>query len=319
MPSAANAGLQSEPGTVFEYSRAGYYLLGLIIEERLGRPYTRVLHEELLGPLGLTATHMDEEIQPLTYSTHPFADVAAGFTDVAWSSGGGLYRALPPDVDYHGIYWSSGGLFSTTADMAHWALQLWGSDAVVGLAGREAMTTFLDQDFAFTGLGTFAFCPCWWHGDRLHGERWGHLGATGAIEYDPADQVSLAMHVSGIVTDERVIEALDDLSSRIRSLVRGRPLDIDKDAGLLGAAPVNRRSCGQIVGGSYTDYLERLWYLDNCVTPADLLTAPCDLTEESVACGAPQPEPALTARTLCEPDEEAVFNGPEDPDTPPCD
>jgi len=45
-----------EPGTGWNYSNTGYYLLGMVIESVDGRPYARFMQEEFFTPLGLTRT-----------------------------------------------------------------------------------------------------------------------------------------------------------------------------------------------------------------------------------------------------------------------
>jgi CubicO group peptidase (beta-lactamase class C family)/peptidoglycan/LPS O-acetylase OafA/YrhL len=222
LATAAEEGLQFEPGTSSLYSRAAYYLLGLLIEDKLARPYSLALRQELLDPLGLASTFMDEEIQPLSYSTHPFAQGIFGYPGAVSYLIAAHQQAW--QGDYRGVLWSSGGLWSTTSDLARWAANLWGSEQVVSPTSIDSMTTFLGPEFDFAGLGTFAFCPCWMEGDRLRAERWGHLGATGVLEFDPADQVAIATHTSGSILDDNRMAALDDLSRRLRDLTRGREL-----------------------------------------------------------------------------------------------
>ncbi len=220
---AANKGLQSEPGTAFRYSSPGYYMLGLVIEQVMGVSYTRALHQDLLGPLGLNATFMDEESNPLPESTHPYRADRYGYEGITWTSGG-LHLEIVPEFEYHGRLWTSAGLRSTTNDLARWTLDLWGSDRVVSAGSLEAMTTFLGPEFQYAGLATYPYCPCWREGERIRAERWGHLGLTGLIEYDPVDRIALAVSTSGTTVDEQVIVALDDLSLRLRRLVRGREM-----------------------------------------------------------------------------------------------
>ncbi|MSQ61481.1 MAG: hypothetical protein EXR43_02735 [Dehalococcoidia bacterium] len=206
------AGLQFEPGSDFLYSTPGYMLLGLVIENVMNRSYTEVLHRDLLDPLGLTFTYMDEDLLPLDYSTHPY-----------W---------VHPELGYYGILWSAGGIWSTTEDLARWANALWGGDTVVSPASLDAMTTFLGREFAFTGLGTYPFCPCWTEDRRLRADTWGHLGVSGMIEYDPEDRIAVSMSISGTLVDENVEMALEDLSIRLRDLIRGRPFAAaEPDAG----------------------------------------------------------------------------------------
>src|SRR5207248_6395014 len=60
-------------GSNWKYSNTGYYLLGLIIEAVSGQPYADYLRDHIFGPLGMTATRMND----------PYAIIpgrAAGYT-----------------------------------------------------------------------------------------------------------------------------------------------------------------------------------------------------------------------------------------------
>jgi len=222
---AGRTPLAFTPGTGFLYSSSGYYMLGLVIEKVTGVPYTTALHERILDPLGLTGTHMDEELTPLGYSTHPVSNVALRSSSGVLRSSSGA-RTLPPLFEYRGILWSAAGLHSTVSDLTAWAMALWDSPAIVSDAMRTQMTTFLGPEFQYAGLGTYPFCPCWTENGRLVSERWGHYGRSGVLEYDPRDRVALAIYTNGTDIDERLIVAYDDLSHRVRELIRGRPLSL---------------------------------------------------------------------------------------------
>jgi D-alanyl-D-alanine carboxypeptidase len=219
---ATRESLLFEPGTSFTYSSPGYFMLGLIIEHVTGMSYTEALHERLLDPLHLDHTQMDEELSPLDYSTHPTANPALR------SSSGVLRSSSGAHVDefafeYYGVLWSSAGIQSTAADLAAWGIALWGSDAVLDEATRAQMTTFLGPEYQYAGLGTYPFCPCWRDADgKLQGERWGHYGRSGVLEYDPAGRVAVAIYTNGTDIDERLIVAYDDLSNRLRAALYGR-------------------------------------------------------------------------------------------------
>jgi hypothetical protein len=168
---------------------------------------------------------MDEEIAPLAYSTHPIVSPVLRSSSGVLRSSSGL-RSSNPSFDYRGILWSSAGLESTVGDLTTWALALWDGATVVSPATRDTMTTFLGPEFQYAGLGTYPFCPCWRTDDgRVVGERWGHYGRSGVLEYDPRDRLAVAIYSSGPDLDERLIVAYDDLSKRIRDLVRGREIE----------------------------------------------------------------------------------------------
>lgn len=48
--------LLSEPGTEFFYSSLGTVLLGAVMSEAAGKPYRRIIEEEVLAPAGMTST-----------------------------------------------------------------------------------------------------------------------------------------------------------------------------------------------------------------------------------------------------------------------
>src|SRR6185369_13267845 len=106
---------------------------------------------------------------------------------------------------YYGNLWSAGGLYSNTSDLARWGIELWDGDKVISKAARQQMTTFLGADFDYTGLGTYPFCPCWQENGELQAERWGFVGLTGTLEYDPVDRLSLAVEISGTILDDRAL------------------------------------------------------------------------------------------------------------------
>jgi CubicO group peptidase (beta-lactamase class C family) len=52
--------LVSEPGKQFAYNNCGYFLLGLIVEKATGRSYADLLRENIIDPLGLKQTGLDD-------------------------------------------------------------------------------------------------------------------------------------------------------------------------------------------------------------------------------------------------------------------
>lgn len=101
-------------GTGYEYSNLGYALLGRVIEEVTGRPYTDVVAEEILGPLGLESSGFD-------VAALPPAAVVPGFRRTADS---GLEELVPTRP---GAFSAIGGLWSTVPDIAAWIARLLGA------------------------------------------------------------------------------------------------------------------------------------------------------------------------------------------------
>ncbi|MGW9826451.1 D-alanyl-D-alanine carboxypeptidase [Brevibacterium pityocampae] len=109
-------------GTGYEYSNLGYALLGRVIEEVTGRPYTEVVAEEILRPLGLESSGFD-------VAALPPAAVVPGFRRTA---DGGLEELVPTRP---GAFSAIGGLWSTVPDIAAWIGRLLDASAPVTAAG----------------------------------------------------------------------------------------------------------------------------------------------------------------------------------------
>ena len=148
------------------YSDLGYALLGEGLASAAHTDYPRLLHQRLLGPLGMTSTTV-----PITDSDLP-ADASAGYG---------------PDGQRHKAWamhaWASaGGIRSTPADMAKYATALLNGSA----PGMNALTPRWDE-------GNGAQVGYAWHAEQLEGKTVTyHGGATGgfcaAIVLDRANQ-----------------------------------------------------------------------------------------------------------------------------------
>jgi D-alanyl-D-alanine carboxypeptidase len=104
-----------EPGSSFEYSNSGYYLLGLIIERASGYTYEEYLKREFFNPIGMddTCYASDRSIIPNRvrgYDTQQGASIKTGLQNCEYIS------MNPP--------YAAGGLCSTTTDMAKWLSSL---------------------------------------------------------------------------------------------------------------------------------------------------------------------------------------------------
>ncbi|WP_460476267.1 serine hydrolase domain-containing protein [Brachybacterium huguangmaarense] len=112
-------GLTSTPGTGFEYSNTGFALLGRVIDEVAGTPYTRYIEERFLRPLGMADTAFDVEDldRDRVAIGHRIADRAD------------RTRFEPLPFDRPGVYGAMAGLYSTTADVARWVRFLAAADA----------------------------------------------------------------------------------------------------------------------------------------------------------------------------------------------
>ncbi|MEU8573925.1 serine hydrolase domain-containing protein [Streptomyces asoensis] len=95
-------------GRRYHYSNPGYALLGALVEELRGAPWEEVLRREVLEPLGLDRT-----------SVHPQAPAAGGWAVHPWAD-----VMLPEPAEDFGRMAAAGQLWSTTADLARFAVFL---------------------------------------------------------------------------------------------------------------------------------------------------------------------------------------------------
>ncbi len=108
------------PGDGWSYANANYYLLGLIVERITGASLTDELQRRYLGPLGLESTRVLSAERPEPLSA-------------AWAT----------------VFWASGAMASSAADLARWGDALY-AGGVLEPAMREAMLSFNADDY---GLG----------------------------------------------------------------------------------------------------------------------------------------------------------------------
>ena len=102
--------LLTSPGTAAQYSNAGFDLLGDVLEQASGKPYTQLFSERTAQPLGLTETTLSptpEQCARLMIAAHR----ESRCTDTQASAG-------------------SSGMYSTAADMTLWLKYLLGLPGV---------------------------------------------------------------------------------------------------------------------------------------------------------------------------------------------
>ena len=106
--------------TQASYANSNYLYLGMLLEQVEGKPFSQLIRE-LITPLGLTDTRLDEVPQP------------------GW------------------VGFSSGGVMSTTSDLARWGQALLTPGRVLSKKALSTMTTINDAN---VGFGLWPACPC---------------------------------------------------------------------------------------------------------------------------------------------------------------
>ena len=104
--------LEFEPGTKFNYSNSGYFLLGAILEHVSGKSYEALLHERIFGPLAMNDSGY-------AHSDTIIARRAAGYehTDAGFKNARFYDMSIP---------FAAGALYSTVGDLFLWDQALYG-------------------------------------------------------------------------------------------------------------------------------------------------------------------------------------------------
>jgi CubicO group peptidase (beta-lactamase class C family) len=127
--------LRFVPGESYEYSNSNYHLLGAIVERVTGQPYTEVLAQRTLEPLGLSATFMEP-------SSPAAQHVAVGYRP---AEDGSLHPDSPLDVSWS---FTAGALFSTVGDLHRWSRAL-DTDELLSAASRQLMWTPVHDKYGY--------------------------------------------------------------------------------------------------------------------------------------------------------------------------
>src|SRR5882724_12740575 len=122
----ASGDLEFEPGTRFNYSNSGYFLLGAIIEKVTGKSYEQVLKENILDPVGMKNTGYDHFDAILSKRATGYAKTARGYKTAAY-----LDMTIP---------YAAGSLYSTVEDLFLWDQAL-NEDRILSAKSKELMFT----------------------------------------------------------------------------------------------------------------------------------------------------------------------------------
>lgn len=173
-----NLPMRFAPGTKWEYSNSGYFLLGYIIEKITGKPYSEYLEENIFKPLGMTNS--------LFANNKRIIKNRVG----AYSQGENGYENSRPLNMTH-IY-SAGAIQSTVEDFFKWhqgiqSYKLVKKETLDKAFTRYKLTDGKETDYGYGWkLGYVYENPSIWHGGGIEG-----FGATEI--YLPKEDVFVAI------------------------------------------------------------------------------------------------------------------------------
>jgi hypothetical protein len=116
--------LEFEPGTKFNYSNSGYFLLGAVVEKVTGKPYEQVLKENILDPAGMKNSGYDHYNTIINHRATGYSKTPRGYENAPY-----LDMTIP---------YAAGSLFSTVEDLFLWDQALYG-DKILSAKSKELM------------------------------------------------------------------------------------------------------------------------------------------------------------------------------------
>ncbi|MBL9102449.1 MAG: beta-lactamase family protein [Myxococcales bacterium] len=151
--------LEFPPGTDFDLSNSGYYLLGMLVERVGKHKLADELQRRIFRPAGMTHTSLGDERRP---------DPAAPMTTGHEFSEEEVLVPVP-GYDLASVYGGAAGIVSTPADLVRWDAALASPGALLSQASFDEMTTPVREDY---GLG--------WIVDHTRGQKF--IGHPGGVE-----------------------------------------------------------------------------------------------------------------------------------------
>jgi CubicO group peptidase (beta-lactamase class C family) len=133
--------LEFTPGSKFNYSNSGYFLLGYIIEKISGKTYEQYLQETILTPLKMANTGYD-------HSNIILKNRAAGYE----KEGKKLSNAAYLDMS---IPYAAGSLYSTVEDLYLWDQSLYTNQLLSEKSIESLFKPYIASGGAFYGYGWF--------------------------------------------------------------------------------------------------------------------------------------------------------------------
>jgi CubicO group peptidase (beta-lactamase class C family) len=128
------------PGSTYRYSNGGYGVVQKVLEDVSGQPFEALMHELILGPVGMSRSHFQQHPQDTN-------DIARGYSWQKTILGGGRWRVFPQ---------AQGGLWTTPRDLARLIIAMQkalSGDATSPISPKVARETLTAPFDGWQGLG----------------------------------------------------------------------------------------------------------------------------------------------------------------------
>ena len=175
IPLFADDPLSFEPGARFQYSNAGYIVLGWIVEKASGQNYFDYVKEHIYKPAGMKNTDAYE-------AREDFPNMAVGYTQ----SGPDWRRSLGPRMDNLSLHivkgTPGGGGFSTVEDLLKFDIALRNHKLLNAESTALILTGKIQRDADPEVMYAFGFMECRFNGSRIVGHGGGFPGINAQLD-----------------------------------------------------------------------------------------------------------------------------------------
>jgi len=168
-----NKPLDFSPGTKWNYSNSGYFLLGVIVEKASGKNFSDYLLENVIKKAGLKNTAMDDLDSVLVYRAKGYGKNRQG----VWQHA--MY------ISMEGPY-SAGAMVSTVDDLYTWIKALTNNKIISEESTKKMTTPYKDKYGYGILIDSLKTHPRIWHDGGIP-------GFSSHLAYYPADDVSVVV------------------------------------------------------------------------------------------------------------------------------
>lgn len=196
--------LRFAPGTQWEYSNSGYFLLGYIIERITGRTYGEFLEENIFKPLGMTNSLYASDRKLVKNRVDGYTEGDTGFVNAPYISMTHPYAA--------------GAILSTVGDLFTWNRALHSYKLVRKESLEKALTRYTLADGRKTNygyglrFGSIQESPSLWHAGGIN-------GFTSIAMFLPEEDVFVAVFSNSDANSP------EEISAKLAALAIGKPYE----------------------------------------------------------------------------------------------
>jgi len=207
-----DAALEFPPGSEFDPSNSGYFLLGMVVEKLSGQPLGRYLHEHIFAPAGMTRSALGEHTRVDGRESVDGGELATGYE---FSED----ELLVPVSGFNlSVYGGAAGMVSTPADLLRWDRALRIPNLLLSQASLDEMFRPA-QNPAIAGKYGLGWVVSQERGQTMVGHPGGVAGFNGAIARYLGDGITiLALANTEAIDCRNVLDA-------VAAIAHGEPVE----------------------------------------------------------------------------------------------